>query len=236
MRRPGVVCILTLCLLDASCAQAPAAQSREVRLRIVPRNEAAQAPGFAQVMARFAAAVEARDVATVLSMTSDTPQYLFGGEEPGLDAFREHWNMDDPSSEFWRAAEDLLTDGSTVAPTCAEPKDECYVWFPYWWANFPGDLDPIPHRIARGDDVPMYSRPAASAPIVERLSYDVVKVLADPDPSLPDNERWAQVELPDGRAGFVNDRLLHSPAGGYRMQFIRNARDEWRMTVFIAGD
>ena len=82
----------------------------------------------------------------------------------------------------------------------------------------------------------MYSQPAASASIVERLSYDVVKVLADPDSSLPGDERWAQVELPDGRAGFVNDRLLYNPAGGYSMQFIRNVRDEWRMTVFIAGD
>ena len=82
-------------------------------------------------MARFAAAVEARDVATVLSMTSDRPQYAFGGEKPGLDAFREHWKMDDPSSEFWRAADDLLADGSAVAPTCSEPKGECYVWLPY---------------------------------------------------------------------------------------------------------
>jgi len=107
---------------------------------------------------------------------------------------------------------------------------------PYWWANFPGDLDPIEHRVARGDDVPMYSQPAASAPIVERLSYDVVKVLADPDPSLPEDARWAQVELPDGRAGFVNDRLLYNPAGGFRMQFVRDGRGEWRLTVFIAGD
>ena len=82
----------------------------------------------------------------------------------------------------------------------------------------------------------MYAQPQASAPVVERLSHDVVKVLADPDSSLPESERWAQIELPDGRAGFVNDRLLYNPAGGYRMQFVRDDRGEWRMTVFIAGD
>jgi hypothetical protein len=80
--------------LGAGAFQAPA----PARVRVVPRDEAARAPGFAPVLARFRKVVQARNAGEVLALTSEAPAFSFAaGSE----------------SSSWMAVKATLT-----APSC----------------------------------------------------------------------------------------------------------------------
>jgi hypothetical protein len=206
------------------------------RVRVVPRDEAARAPGFGPVIARFRKAVQSRNAAEVLAITSQTPAFSFadGGSRAG---FRKYWQLDDPKSEFWTAAERILAGGSAVVGDCADPEMGCTVTYPYWLIGFPADLDPVDYEVVAGDNVPAYSQPRAGSAVLARLSYDVVRL---PDrwssPVEPDSDRWTAILLPDGREAFIDGSTLYSAAGGHRMMFNRRNNGPWMLTAFIAGD
>jgi hypothetical protein len=212
------------------CAQPP---SRGTRIRLVPRNEAADAPGFAPVLARFEHAIRTQDAQGVLALLGENVAFTFGGAESTPAGFRKSWNLDDPSSEFWTAAADLLQGGSTFG--CSE--EACSVTYPFWYTEFPVEFfDPLEFAVIKGGDIPLYSDPRSSASVVGRLSYDIVKLDDTPVSNADSDVRFtAPVILADGRRGYVDPNALYQVVH-YRMQFTQVKGGPWRLTMFIAGD
>jgi hypothetical protein len=202
--------------------------SQEPPLRVVPRAEDVRAPGFAPVIARFRAAVRAKDVDAILSMMTNDILPSFGSETRGPKAFRDEWKIDSPTSEFWSMADEVLSGGSALEGPC-EATGVCDVLYPFWARPFADDFDRLGHLVVRGSNVPMYSRPRAGGRAVATLSYDVVK-------SVDDQPNWTEIELQDGRRGFVRAESLYDLAFGPRMAFSRTADGRWVLGEFIAGD
>jgi hypothetical protein len=229
------------CLLVAVLAIVGAAHAQPgPRVRLVPHDDAAHAPGFAPVLARFRKAVQDRNAAEVLAITSPSPLFsnpdvIDAGTRAG---FRRFWKLDDPKSDFWTEAEQLLrVGGSSAGGDCA---DGCEVWYPSWEVAFPDDLDPVDYAVVTGNDVPVYELPRAGSRVLTRLTYDVVKLLVEGD-------RWTRIVLPDGREGYVDGAvagrvagaakyMLWSPQGGSEMGFYRRNNGPWLLTVFYAPD
>jgi len=167
-------------------------------------------------------------------MLGDRAASSVGSDDVGPSAFRKHHRLDDRSSEFWTIAENLLRNGSTFSGDCSIP-DGCYVTYPFWSDGFPDqDLDSFYHMVVRRENVPMYATPRADAPVIERLSYEIVRRVIDQ--SKPLDEAWTQIALLDGRTGAVRTSDLYNPTFGYRMTFVRSANGTWVLGAFLAGD
>jgi hypothetical protein len=210
-------------------------QNAAQRRRLVPQDEGRRAPGFAQAIQRFEKAVRARDATAIVGMLDERVVFSIGSEDVGPRAFRKYRKLDERSSEFWTVAEDLLKGGSALGGDCSSPQEQCYVTYPFWFDRFPDqDLTRFDHLVVRRENVPMYATARADAPVVERLSYEIVKLRIDPTRS--PNDTWTDIALLDGRTGAVRSSDLYYPAADYRLTFGRLSSGRWVLGSFLAGD
>lgn len=223
------LCVVGL-VLTVTCAQAQ--QPNGQRMRVPPRDESERAPGFREFIERFRRALEQRDAATLLSMVdTEIISDPFGDQLVGRDAFRKHNNLDDRDSEFWTRVSEILRLGAGVEG-CETPQAYCRVKVPYWTERLT-DLDSYDYSIARNENVPLYTAPKADAAIVERLSYDVVKHVEKY--SQGPLEGWEEVQLMDGRRGFIREGDLYRRTG-LRMWFAREDDGSWILRNLVSGD
>lgn len=209
-------------------------QNTGQRRRLVPQDEARNAPGFAPVIKRFEKAVRGRDATAIVGMLDERVMFSIGSDNVGPLAFRRYRRLDDRSGEFWTIASDLLRNGSAFHGDCSVPAG-CYVTYPFWSERFPDqDLHRFNHMVVRRENVPMYASARRGAPIVDRLSYEIVRLVIDP--TKPPNDRWTDIALLDGRTGAVRSRDLYYPAADYRMTFGRQSSGKWVLASFLAGD
>jgi hypothetical protein len=167
-------------------------------------------------------------------MLGDRVAFSVGSDDVGPLAFRRYRRLDDRSSEFWTIAAELLRNGSAFRGDCSIPDGGCYVTYPFWSDWFiDQDLDPLHHMVVRRTNIPMYASARAGAPVVERLSYEVVRLVIDQ--TKPPNDTWTDIALLDGRTGVVRSRDLYSPIG-YRMIFVHISDGRWVLGAFLAGD
>lgn len=221
-------------VLVAQLPTSPQPLAQGLRLQLVPQDESSRAPEFPAFIRRFRQAVEARDVTSVLAMTwEDIATAPFASQRRGRESFRKYHALDDPKSKFWSVVSDLLAKGAAV-DGCQDPESQCEATYPYWYKRFPDDkLDRADHMIVGDENVPMYSAPSSDARIVERLSYEIVRYVADvADGTL----QWQEDSLLDGRRGFLRIERLYNPGTGYRMIFHRRPDGFWNMVALVAGD
>ena len=100
---------------------------------------------------------------------------------------------------------------------------------PYVFANWPDAHDPFTHIAVTGVDVPAFAEPADTAPVVARLTHEIVAL-----PAWNPANGFHQIALADGTTAFVSERQLRSPID-YRAGFVRE-QGEWMLEIFIAGD
>lgn len=219
--------MLAALVISATCAVAE---------RVLPVDEAPRDAEFAAFRARLLAAVVARDVDAILSMTSDDVQLSFGMDS-GHERFVEmmtvpeetlsgEYRFEAPAMReaYWAALESTLRLGGAFA----SGGDQFVA--PYLFTlELPDVADPFAVYWITAEDVPLYDRPIRWSEEVGRLSWDVVTAIEGGE-----GADYVHVRTQDGRTGFVHQEYARALVD-YRAFFDRRG-GRWLLTTFIAGD
>lgn len=199
-----------------------------------PVDEAAKDPSFLAYREALLETVKARNTEAFLKFVDPGIHLSFGGDV-GHEAMRRSLNLsaNDLSEEYksqaeklrreyWHEIEKVLILGGRF--------DEGAFVAPYTWqAKIPKDANAYQTYFVIGSNVLLRTNPNANAPIITRLSYNIVY-----------NNVWQEdtdyqaVHLPDGQKGYLSSQYLRSLID-YRASFIKT-NGRWQMVMFIAGD
>ena len=198
--------------------------------KLQPVDEAPNDAEFMNFRKQLIHAVRKHDLTFVLSVLDPQIKNSFGGES-GTDEFKSMWQPESADSQLWDTLLRLLSMGGSFSG-----KDsELYFLAPYVYSRWPNEFDPFEYAAITGTNVNLRREASPDAPVLARLSYNIVKL--DPDESSANeitDSSWVRVTTLDGISGYVSSRYLYSPVG-YRAGFIK--RDgKWRMQFLIAGD
>jgi len=188
--------------------------------RVVPRDEGPQRPDFVAFRSMLLQAVRRRDVDAVLGVVDPRIRVSFDGAA-GPEAFKEY-HVNNPEEDFWAHFVAILNMGGRFRT----PDD---FDAPYVFSDWPDGLDGFECLAVTGRGVRLREAPAATAPVLGRLDYEIVQRSLDPPTA-----GWQRVETADRRQGFVALRYLRSPID-YRASFRREG-NRWRLVLYIAGD
>jgi hypothetical protein len=169
--------------------------------RLAPVDESATDPSFLAFRVKLLAAIQRRDVKAV-----------------------QAWAEESVRPSITLAA--LGEIGAAVR--LGVVRDEKDFIAPYVFVRFPKELDAYTHAAAIRPAVKVRTRPAAGAPVVETLDFDIVRLQGAPKAG------WAEIQTPSGKSGWV-------PRGDVRTQlesrvFFEKKGGVWRITGLISGD
>ena len=195
-----------------------------------PIDEAKQDPSFYAFRTRLISATEARDIKFILSILDRNIEVSFGGHK-GISGFKEYWEIDKPTSKFWDEFLIVLKNGGAF-----ERKNGRRVNLfvaPYTYASFP-DLDAYEHSVIFGSNINLRERPETTAGVIDKLSYNIVKIEETIEKKGLEEADWYRVATLGGKKGWIKAEYVRSPLD-YRAAFEKK-RGQWKMTVLISGD
>ena len=233
--------VMGLALACAACSQekAPAEEVVKAAEKIVapsaqptplakgkwaPRDTCDELEGAGLFRRQLAAAIAARDADVLAVLAAEDVKLDFGGGEGRAELRRR---LADDSLGLWDELDALMALG------CSANK-QGGITIPWYFDQEMGQLDPFDTFVVSGEDVPLRSGPAADAPIVKRLSWDVVVQWRNQEN--PDflQVRWTDAEGGEPVEGYIDRDSLRSVIDYRLIASSRNGR--WRITSFIAGD
>ncbi|MBK7976396.1 MAG: SH3 domain-containing protein [Deltaproteobacteria bacterium] len=230
LRRALAATTLLTALAGAAAPSTALAAEPYPRVQLVPRDQAVSDPSFAGFKKKLDAMIAARDAGALRAELAPQVLIAFGGES-GPDAFFERWKPAEPTSKLWPLLAEILRLGSTVEKS----EEGVTATYPYAYAAFPDDLDAFTSGVITGRGVKVREKADEAAPVVTQLDHDVVKV---PDwkfdPETGTSPPWIEVELWNGKTGFVPKSMIRSP-GDYRVGFTKQG-GAWKLTYLVAGD
>lgn len=187
--------------------------------RLLPRDEAASNPEFAQFLRRLLAAVARRDATAVLQVTAADFKLDFGGGD-GIEFLRRALVSD--TTDFWEEFPKAIALGGTFSETGFSA--------PYVYSSWPHEFDSYECSAIVGRGVRLRAQPNMDSTTLAVLDYDIIEEAEDrsPDPG------WTHVRTSTGLAGYVASRYVRSPID-YRAWFTYTG-GQWRLAAFIAGD
>lgn len=203
----------------------PAAAAHTLR----PIDEATRVQSFYEFRAKLREIVKKRDADALLDRVHDSIEFSFGADASGKPAFVKNWGLktNPAKSALWRELAQVLAEGAVY-------EGEQEFTAPYYYSKWPEAFDAFEYMLVHGEKVPVRKEAKASAPVVESVSYLIVKA--------PEGEGkgFTAVELPNGKKGFVETKSLRSPVG-YRAIFLfvkdkTSLGGRWLLKTFIAGD
>jgi hypothetical protein len=202
--------------------------------KVLPVDEGNTDASFSAFREKTLEAAKRRDVKYILSILDARIKNSFGGND-GINEFKTMWKINSPKSEFWDEFIKVLSNGGTFDKESGA-KTKLFM-APYTFTGFPDDLDVYDYQAIFGNNVNLRSKPDMNAPVVARLSYDIVKI--DFKNSVPDKIKegehsWLKVETFDGKKGFVKAEFVRGSTD-FRALFEKK-NGVWKMTAFIAGD
>jgi hypothetical protein len=198
--------------------------------KLLPVDEGTTDLSFKAFREHLLAAAKRRDKEFVFSISAPNIKYTFG-PGGGLADFKKYSGFSNPNDPIWGELIDVLTLGGVFEKT----KDgKRYFCTPYVFCRDIGKLNgqnisPFDYVAILKPNTSIRQNPKTDAPVVEALSYDIVKY----DRSYR-NPTWAKITTPTGKSGYVLERDIRSPID-YRA-FFAKVNGKWMMTVFIAGD
>lgn len=204
------------------------AQERYVK----PVDEVKQDASFYAFRTRLIAAAEKHDAKFINSILDPKIQLSFGGHA-GLKDFKEMWHIEKPNSKFWDEFLPVIKNGDIFS---TEGRKKVF-YAPYTFTSFPNDLDSFEYFAIFGNNVNLRERPDGGSAILDRLSYNVVKIEDSGTvmkPGSSDDADWYKIETLGGKRGFVKAEYVRSPID-YRAGFEKKG-GQWKMVTFIAGD
>jgi len=225
-RVPGALRRAIVVAMLAAAAGGAAAQ----QLRLLPVDEGAQDPGWMRFKARLLEALARHDRPFVLGIVDARVRNLSGTD--GVAEFSKLWEPQSADSALWSELAKVLFLGGVNVKRGRSATELCAPYVHYKW----------PQNTADGADgaiiakeALLKARPAADAPTLNTLSYDLVEVLdwevADDDKS--SSQKWVQIKSASA-TGYVPEEQIRSPLE-YRACFVRHGTD-WRMTALEVGE
>jgi hypothetical protein len=207
-------------------------QSAVYAEKLTPIDEGAADPSFKAFREEVLAAAKQRDKEFIFSISASNIKYTFGRGD-GLADFKKYSGFSKPNDPIWGELIEVLMLGGIFKKT----KDgKRYFCTPYVFCKDKDIVKLNGQTVSAFDYVvilkpntPIRQKPNADAPVVEVLSYDIVK--SDHSYS---NPIWAKITTPTGKSGYVLERDVRSPVD-YRA-FFAKVNGKWTMTLFIAGD
>jgi len=218
---------IVLCFLILSLAVAVLAQNERY---VKPVDEAKKDASFFAFREKLIAAAKKRDARYVLSVVDKNIKNGFGGND-GIAEFKKFWKLESASSRFWEEFLPVITGGGTFS---GAGRGKLF-FAPYSFSAFPDDLDAFTHSVIFGRNVNLRPAPETEAPVVAKLSYNIVEVLnAVKNKNDAEKDDWYEVRTFGGKKGFVKAEFVRSPID-YRAGFEKK-NGVWKMTFFVAGD
>jgi hypothetical protein len=191
--------------------------------RLPPIDQSSSDPSFARFRSVLTDILLRRDVRSLTAVLSPTILNSFGGDG-GIREFRQQWQLDKPQrSDLWKV---LLT---VIGLGCTSDGPRAFI-APYTFSRFPDSLDAFLYTVVVNRAAKLYKSPDASAPVIEQLHWDLLKLNADASP----DQKWLQVVSAAGRSGWVHASDTRSPVD-YRARFEKTG-DTWKITYLLAGD
>jgi hypothetical protein len=196
-------------------------------------DEAGQDPDFQAFRHRVLAAVRARDPRIGEVMTPALRKKVGDWLALPRSTF-----IGDQEQREWGELEHALALGGAFTMTRGAVDGRREFCAPYVYAAFPNVAPrPIestfgPYAII-GDQVPARAKPRPDAPVVTSLSWELVKAFGWLDADPQSRLQWAEVDLLDGRRGYVQEGQIRHPTD-YRVCFAK-IDGRWLMTAFGRG-
>lgn len=192
--------------------------------KLQPIDEGATDSSFQAFRKELLAAAQRRDKNYVFSITAPDIKYTFGRGE-GLVDFKKHSGFSNPNHAIWEDLIEVLALGG-VFESSGSQKTFCT---PYVFCKFPDKLDAFTNVAIIKPNVSVRQTPSVNAPVLETLSYDIVKKNQEYTDS-----QWIKITSPSNKQGYVLHQEVRSPID-YRAIFIK-VNGRWKMRTFIAGD
>ena len=225
--------ILGLALVLLSSPLPCAAQN----LRLYPVDESHKDRSFKIFRDQLLAALRRRDKQFLLSIVHPDILNSLGGNG-GVKEFAEDWKLDSSQSKVWSELYKVLSMGATFE----EEDGEKIFSAPYvssrWNRIQPkkGEVGEVAYEAIIGSRVRVYSRPNLDAPVVARLSYDIVEVDYEGSVMEANREdfRWVKIKLKRARGGYVRGSEIRSPSD--KSAHFKKFKGKWMMYIFSGGD
>jgi hypothetical protein len=202
-----------------------------------PVDEAKKDPSFLTYRNTMLELVKAQDTEAFLKLVDPEIHLSFGGHS-GHEDMRRQLNLspDDLSEEYKSQVTELRdqywNEIAKVLKVGGRFKDAAFV-APYTWtAKTPEDADAYKTYFVTGSNVLLRSAGNSEAPIITRLSYNIVYSVYSDEWDL--DADYLPIRLPDGQAGYLSSQYLRSQID-YRASFLK-LDGKWQMVMFIAGD
>ena len=204
--------------------------------KMYPVDEAAEDPEFFVFRSGLLVALQRRDVDFLYGILDPHILNSFGGDG-GVDEFKTRWKPEEPTSEIWVSLTEVLALGGQFQPPTEWSGSRTFT-APYTFSVKPtAGSDPYLYGVIIGRGVRVRQEPSQMGPILASLSFDVVRVTNWDRRlgSLDDGAiSWTEVQLADGRSGYVASEFVRN-RNGYRAIFVtRNGR--WFLRALVAGD
>jgi hypothetical protein len=134
------------------------------------------------------------------------------GAGSGIEAFQRAWIV----QPHWEELFTIFYMGGGVF------RDNDHFWSPSIHANWPEKFDPFSFVAVMSRNTPLRESEDPRSNAIATLSFDIVKPLAEK----------GHVRVADGRTGWVDPRLLWSPAG-YRVELVRKS-GTWKIEALVS--
>ena len=200
------------------------------QMKLPPVDEGARDPSWASFKARLLDALAKRDQKFVLSIVDARIRNSLGPD--GRAEFVKLWQLHSADSPLWVELPKLLFLGGAFVKRDKGASEFCapYVRF-RWPAIAPAGAS---GAIVVADAL-MKAKPSAAAETLQRLGYDLVKVLdweiADDDKE--NKQQWVRIQVGAGD-GYVPEEQIRSPLE-HRACFVKSGAG-WRMTGLEVGE
>ena len=106
-------------------------------------------------------------------------------------------------------------------------------WAPYVYSNWPESMDAFEHVAAVRAGVALHATPAANAPRVATVDWEILKRMPKKTEDGQAGE-WIKVKTANGVEGWVATTDVYSPIG-FRAGFSKRS-GQWKLEALVAGD
>ena len=206
-------------------------------IRLYPVDESHKDRSFRIFRDQLLAALKRRDKEFLLSILHPKILNSLGGEG-GVKEFAEMWKLESSQSKVWAELYKILSLGGTFEYVNGEKEFSAPYVTSRWNRIQPrlrGEFAEVSYEAIIGARVRVYSRPDLDAPVLTRLTYDVVEVDYPGSIQSSDYEfSWVKIKLPKGRSGYVRAGEIRSPSN--TSAHFKKFKGKWLLYIFAGGE
>lgn len=218
-------------------SNANAQERNPLQIKLLPMDEGERDKSFREFRNRLLAAVHRHDANQMLSVLH--PGIENGYDiEAGVGEFKRRWKPEDPESSIWDVLSSILTGGGSFTD---DHREFCGPYVVSNWSSvvqqLPKGTDSLDYVAITGKDVDVRLEPKLTAPVVARLTYDVVRSVHKSEafePRTGQAPSWVKIVTPTGQEGYVPDTYVQGPMD-YGACFKRT-NGKWVITKLAATE